>query len=161
MDEQSSKGPLSPREPSPGMAEVERSRKPEPRDRVRGYKSLTGTARKLRRCSTDAERRLWHYLRNRQLAGFKFRRQVVIGNHVVDFACLEAKLIIEADGGQHAEQQAADAARTAELERKGFRVLRFWNHEILGETESVLERILAELNDTPSPRPSPGGRGRP
>ncbi len=161
MEERSSKGSLSPRETTPGMAEVERSRKPEPRDRVRGYKSLTNTARKLRRRSTDAERRLRHYLRNRQLAGFKFRRQEVIGDYVADFVCLEAKLIIEADGGQHTEQQAADAARTAELERKGFRVLRFWNHEILGETEHVLERILAELENTPSPRPSPEGRGRP
>ncbi len=138
------KGPLSPRE----------------RDRVRGSGNLTNLARTLRALSTDAERLLWHHLRGRNLGGFKFRRQVVIEPYIVDFVCLDARLIIEADGGQHVEMIAEDAARTEFLEERGYRVLRFWNHEILTELDNVLECIhSALLMDIPSPWPSPGGRG--
>lgn len=104
---------------------------------------------------TDAERELWFHLRGRRLAGFKFRRQSVIGSHIVDFVCLEAKLVVEADGGQHADRREADEQRTAELEARGFRVIRFWNHEILTETDAVLERIRQELIGPPHPNPSP------
>jgi very-short-patch-repair endonuclease len=108
-------------------------------------------ARALRRQSSEAERTLWKYLRGHRLKGFKFRRQVIIDPYIVDFACLEARLIVEADGGQHVEQMAYDKRRTSYLESIGYRVLRFWNHEILHETQSVLERIESALNNAPSP----------
>ena len=120
---------------------------------------LKTLARKNRRNATDAERLLWRHLRGRRLAGSKFRRQTVIEPYIVDFVCLEAKLIVEADGGQHQERETEDAQRTATLESLGYRVLRFWNDEILNETEAVLERIRTVLTELPSPRPSPGGRG--
>ncbi|MCA1804433.1 MAG: DUF559 domain-containing protein [Xanthomonadaceae bacterium] len=86
-------------------------------------------------------------------------RQVVIGRYIVDFLCVEAMLIVEADGGQHLEQQAYDSERTRCLERMGYKVMRFWDHEILTEMDGVLEQIVQGLTDGPSPRPSPGGRG--
>ena len=101
--------------------------------------------RELRKSSTDAEQRLWYLLRNRRLDGFKFRRQHRIGPYFVDFVCLRARLVVEADGGQHLERASYDAARTHYLRWKGFRVLRFWNHEVLGEEEVVLEAVLKEL----------------
>lgn len=110
-------------------------------------------ARKLRRQSTDAEKLLWYHLRAHRMAGFKFRRQFIIEPYIVDFACLEAKLIVEADGGQHVTQQKEDAARTAKLERLGYRVLRFWNHEILNDTQSVLAHVHKTLTDSqPAPQ---------
>ena len=93
------------------------------------------------------------------MKGCKFRRQVVIEPYIVDFVCLEAKLIVEADGGQHADQIGYDARRTARLEGMGYRVMRYWNHEILGQLENVLEQIALALLETPSPQPSPEGRG--
>lgn len=143
MDDPEKKVPLSHRE----------------RDRVRESTNLTARARTLRRQASEAESALWKQLRGRRLMGYKFRRQVVIEPYVVDFACLEAKLIIEADGGQHGEQAAYDARRTARLEVMGYRVMRFWNHEILSERQSVLARIRSALIEAPSPPPSPEGRG--
>ena len=105
---------------------------------------------------TDAEQALWHVLRSRQLEGFKFRRQHSIGRFVVDFVCLEQKLIVEVDGGQHAGQVEADAERTAYLQDKGFRVIRFWNNEVLTEMDGVAVRLLATLTPTPLP---PAGEG--
>ncbi len=102
-------------------------------------------SRSLRRNQTDAERRLWGCLRNRQLAGVKFRRQLAIGSYIVDFCCLEIGLIIELDGGQHAEQQRYDEARTRMLEAQGFLVTRFWNNDVLRETEMVLETIRTTI----------------
>jgi very-short-patch-repair endonuclease len=102
-------------------------------------------ARKLRRSETDAEKLLWKHLRGRRLDGYKFRRQVSIGGYVADFAALEARLIIELDGGQYAERIAEDQMRTAELERFGFRVVRFWNHDVLANIDGVLEAVLQEL----------------
>ncbi|WP_377807303.1 endonuclease domain-containing protein [Azospirillum sp. A29] len=102
------------------------------------------TARRLRSTLTDAERRLWSRLRNRQLARAKFRRQFPIGPFVADFACTECKLIVEADGGQHADNPA-DERRTAWLVEQGWRVLRFWNPDILTRTDDVLATILAAL----------------
>lgn len=110
----------------------------------------------LRTNQTDAEKCLWHALRNRQLAGFKFRRQLSIPPYIVDFVCLERRLIVEADGGQHADKDVYDNARTEQLVKQGYQVLRFWNNEVLGNLEGVLNKILLELN-TPHPSPLPQG----
>jgi very-short-patch-repair endonuclease len=106
-------------------------------------------AQRLRREMTDAERKLWSTLRNRQFYGAKFRRQQPIGPFIADFVCQERQLIIEADGGQHAER-TADDRRTAFLESKGYRVLRFWNNEIVTNLPGVAEVIAAALS-TPHP----------
>ena len=106
----------------------------------------------MRHNATDAEQRLWFGLRDRQLGGFKFRRQLTIGEAVVDFCCWEERLVVEVDGGQHAEPHLRDERRTAALVEQGYRVLRFWNHEVLTETEQVLEVILRALEKGgPSP----------
>ncbi|MGV1100872.1 endonuclease domain-containing protein [Thiovibrio sp. JS02] len=102
-------------------------------------------ARTLRKKQTEAEKRLWSRLRNRQLAGYKFRRQFPIGPYVVDFACLSHSLLIEVDGEQHAGAVAYDHTRSRFLEQEGYTVLRFWNNEALAETEAVLQRIYEEL----------------
>jgi very-short-patch-repair endonuclease len=115
-------------------------------------------ARALRQSSTDAERLIWSHLRNRQLAGFKFRRQHPVGPFFADFACLEAKLIVEIDGGQHFEPEAAekDRRRTAALKNSGFDVMRFDNRQVLLETDAVLESILNQLQARhPHPNPPP------
>ncbi|OQW48056.1 MAG: DNA methylase [Proteobacteria bacterium SG_bin6] len=104
-------------------------------------------ARRLRRDATDVEQRFWLAVRDRRLGGFKFRRQVTIGPFVADFACIERRLIVELDGGQH--DQEADAARTAYLEGLGWRVRRFWNNEVVENFEGVLQVVLAELNRSP------------
>ena len=120
---------------------------------------MKSLARMLRSQMTDAERLLWHHLRARRLGGFRFRRQMVIEPFIVDFACLDVKLVVEADGGQHEEQQDRDSERTAYLESLGYRILRFWNHEILNGTQAVLERIHHELIKSPHPNPLPEGEG--
>jgi len=102
-------------------------------------------ARCLRRNMTDAEHRLWFHLRNRALLGFKFRRQAPIGPHIADFVCAERQLIVEVDGGQHGAC-VADAVRTRALQAEGYRVLRFWNNDVLLQTADVLEQILAALD---------------
>ena len=102
-------------------------------------------ARALRKNPTEAERTLWKHLRLRQLEGQKFRRQQPLGRYVVDFVCFEKKLIVELDGGQHSEQVASDADRSVWLNGQGFRVLRFWNHEVLRNIEAVKERIRQAL----------------
>lgn len=104
-------------------------------------------SRKLRSTLTDAEQLLWRHLRQKQMAGIKFRRQHPVGPYVIDFACLSAKLAIEIDGGQHAEMKSKDAQRDAFLIQKGFRVLRFWNNEVLGNIEGVMERIWATASE--------------
>ena len=103
--------------------------------------------RQLRIMLTDAERRLWGTLRGRRLRGLKFRRQHRLGPFIADFVCVEHRLVIEADGGQHAES-AGDARRTAWLEARGWRVLRFWNNDILANTESVQDAILRALRES-------------
>jgi len=103
--------------------------------------------RNLRRAQTDAEARLWQRLRDRRLGGYKFRRQHKIGTYFVDLVCSEASLIIEVDGGQHAERQSYDEARTAALEAAGYRVIRFWNDDVLKRTENVLTEILRTLSE--------------
>ena len=102
-------------------------------------------ARHLRRNSTDPERVIWKHLRNRQLDGHKFRRQQPVGSYIVDFVCMEKRLVIEVDGGQHNES-ASDVERDKWIESEGFRVIRFWNTQVLGETEAVLSVIIEALN---------------
>jgi very-short-patch-repair endonuclease len=115
-------------------------------------------ARRLRKEPTDAERKLWSALRQRQLTGFKFRRQVPIGDFVADFACLSQRLIIEVDGGQHDTNREKDAARTAWLASRGYRVVRFWNNDVLANLDGVVRTILAALHDHPPPNlPLKGG----
>jgi len=104
-------------------------------------------ARALRREQTPAEARLWSRLRSRDMAGAKFRRQVPIGPFIADFLCKELSIIVEADGGQHSDQEAYDARRTAWLESQGYRVLRFWNHAILTDTDAVMEVIGDAVHD--------------
>ena len=119
-------------------------------------------ARQLRTNSTDAERKLWRFLRTLKTQGFHFRRQVPIDRFIVDFACYSSRLIIEVDGGQHniATGQRADADRDDHLRGQSFRILRFWNHEVLRNPEGVAEVILDALNCvTPTPSPSPQGGG--
>jgi very-short-patch-repair endonuclease len=106
----------------------------------------TQFARRLRRNQTDAERVLWFHLRGRRLAGLKFNRQVPIDRFVVDFVCRDAKLIIELDGGQHDEGRARDTNRTEVLEAMGYIVLRFWNNDVLRNTDGVLEEVLRMIN---------------
>jgi very-short-patch-repair endonuclease len=113
-------------------------------------------ARSLRETPTDAESLLWYHLRDRRLANFKFRRQRPIGPYFADFACIEAKLIVELDGGQHVEAAGYDENRTRFIEAQGYRVLRFWNNEVLAQTDAVRERILLALQeDNPHPNPLP------
>ena len=110
--------------------------------------------RHLRKNPTEAERRLWHCLRQKQFGDFKFRRQHPFENYVIDFVCLEAKLAVEVDGGQHAEQQQDDALRTRTLTDAGFKVLRFWNNEVMQDIEAVKESIWLALQERKDPSPS-------
>jgi very-short-patch-repair endonuclease len=103
-------------------------------------------ARELRKNMTEAERILWRSLRLRQIRGYKFRRQQPIGKYIVDFVCLEKRLIIEVDGGQHSEQIAYDSERDAWLKSQGFGILRFWDNQVLKETEAVNEIIVEVLS---------------
>ena len=119
----------------------------------------TARARQLRKDSTRAESILWKHLRNRQLEGHKFRRQVPLGQYILDFVCFERRLIVEIDGGHHQGQAAYDDERTKWLESQGFRVLRFWNNDVLGHPDGVAQAILEALG-VPSPRRG-GGPGSP
>ena len=111
--------------------------------------------RTLRNNMSDAEQALWNLLRGRQIYGLKFRRQHPFGDFILDFVCLENKLVIEVDGGQHGQQAGYDESRTQELQAAGFHVLRFWNNEILKEIEAVREKIwLAVQELQPHPPPS-------
>jgi len=106
-------------------------------------RQISPHAARLRREMTDAERVVWDRLRNRQLEGFKFRRQASIGTFVVDFLCAERSLIVEIDGGQHTAER--DTARSQYLEAQGYRILRFWNHDVFEALDGVLETIVSEL----------------
>ena len=106
---------------------------------------LQARAKNLRQNMSEAETRLWHHLRAGRLNGYKFRRQQPMGNYIVDFVCVTPKLIIEADGGQHAEQAEYDHDRSRYLNGLGFTVLQFWNDEILRQTDDVLAEILRVL----------------
>jgi very-short-patch-repair endonuclease len=118
-------------------------------------------ARQLRRAETDAERTLWLQLRDRRLGGWKFRRQAPVGPYVLDFLCADGRLIVELDGGQHAERCVEDRQRTRTLEAMGYLVLRFWNTDVLTNMSGVLEVIAATLSparrEPPHPAPLPSG----
>ena len=124
-------------------------------------------ARQLRKNMTDAERRLWGVLRCEQLKGFKFRRQTAIGDFVVDFVCFSRKLIVELDGGQHNEELAKtyDANRSEWLNSQGFRVVRFWNHEVFENLYGITDVIWKSLEESdqplvPPPSPTLPAEGR-
>jgi very-short-patch-repair endonuclease len=120
-------------------------------------------ARHLRVNQTEAEKRLWYHLRNRQICGAKFRRQAPIGRYIVDFVCFEYMVIIELDGGQHASPTRYDERRTAWLKSQGFEIVRFWNNEVMENMDGVWQRIVEELTGrasvacTPHPDPLPQG----
>ena len=113
--------------------------------------NLISFAKKLRNNLTDAEKRLWYFLRTKQVSGLKFRRQAPIGPYIVDFVCFPKKLVIELDGGQHAEiwHKEKDAKRDAWLASQGFTVLRFWDNEVLQNMEGVGEKIIKTLSPSP------------
>jgi very-short-patch-repair endonuclease len=118
---------------------------------------LRTRARELRNNPTDAERTLWGQLRLWQLDGYKFRRQQPLGRYIVDFVCLEKRVVVELDGGQHGDQ--ADTERDDWLRAQGFVVLRFWNHDVLKNIDAVKEQVYQTLRNTPYLNPSPqGGR---
>ena len=107
----------------------------------------------LRQNMTDAEQSMWRQLRGRRLAGFKFKRQWSLGPYVVDFCCIERRLVVEIDGGQHSV--GGDAARTAHLNSMGYRVVRFWNNDVLRNMDGVLISLVGELHPGPHPDPLP------
>ena len=118
---------------------------------------INGIAKTLRKDLTDSERELWKYLRAKRLGGLKFRRQEPIGNYIVDFVCYEKRLVIEVDGGQHAQEKKKDAVRDGWLREQGFKVIRFWDSEVLTNILGVLELVGESV--TPAPDPSRQGRG--
>lgn len=122
--------------------------------------SLVARARTLRRDQTELEKSLWSLLRDRRLAAYKFKRQHPIPPYIVDFVCLDRRVIVELDGGQHAAQEEYDSKRDAFLTAQGYRILRFWNNELSENPEGVLSRLIETLGVAPSPQPSPrGGEG--
>ncbi|MGN6388857.1 MAG: endonuclease domain-containing protein [Burkholderiaceae bacterium] len=108
----------------------------------------------MRKNQTDAEKRFWMAVRNRQVSQLKFRRQVALGKYIVDFVCFERGLIIELDGGQHADNVEYDCERTRWLEQQGFHVLRFWNNDVMSNLEGVLATVV-ERTGNPLTQPSP------
>src|SRR5690242_14717522 len=133
--------------PSPLAGEGAERKK---REAGEGSRSLTKTARKLRSRMTDAERKLWFALRDRRFEAFKFRRQVPIGAYIADFICFDSRLVLEVDGGHHADSKR-DERRDRWLAENGFRVVRFWNNDVLSNLEGVLTLLAAELSGTPHP----------
>jgi very-short-patch-repair endonuclease len=115
------------------------------RERVGVRAVAKDKARALRGQMTEAETLLWQHLRSRRFQDVKFRRQRPLGPYILDFVCLEAGLVIEVDGGQHVEQALYDQQRTASIEHAGLRVIRFWNHDVLNDTDAVLETIWHTL----------------
>ena len=145
-------GELQPKPSSP-LAGEEGARARQRVGRRGGRRNLLPNAKRMRRQPTEAERKLWALLRAKRLLGWKFKRQEQIGDFIVDFVCFSARLIVEADGSQHAES-LGDEARNEYLESQGFRILRFWNNDILANPEGVLTALLAALGP-PLPNPSP------
>jgi very-short-patch-repair endonuclease len=119
----------------------------------------TKRAQQLRNNATDQERLLWLELRKRRFGGYKFSRQIPVGPFICDFICRCARLVVELDGGQHSANVECDAARTRFIGSAGYRVLRFWNHEVTGNLDGVLLTIEAELRVGPPPAPLPVGEG--
>ena len=134
--------------PSPLAGEGQAAQRP-----GRGGDMLLDRAKAMRRNPTEAERRLWLILRSHRLAGFKFKRQQSLGNYIVDFVNFERRLIVEADGSQHAEN-AYDETRDAWLKSQDFRVLRLWNNDILRDTQAVADAIWHALHQALPPLPA-------
>ncbi|CCW19355.1 protein of unknown function DUF559 [Sphingobium indicum BiD32] len=124
----------------------------------KGYARPTARARDLRNNATDAERVLWQAINARKVSGIRFNRQVPIGPFICDFVARSIGLVIEVDGGQH--EDAVDAARTRYIEAQGFRVIRFWNNDVLGNLDGVIKDIMRVVADMPSPDPSRKREGR-
>ena len=118
---------------------------------------LTAITKNLRKRPTEAEKLLWRRLRVKQMEGLKFRRQQPIDNYVVDFVCFDKRLVIEVDGGQHAVEKQKDVRRDNYLRKHGFKVLRFWNNEVLQNIEGVLGEIRKNCLNSPHPNPLPQG----
>ena len=115
----------------------------------------TVRARTLRQNMTEAETRVWRMLRAHRINGHKFRRQVPIGRYIVDFVCQEARLAVEIDGGQHDHSSPRETERSDLLQNQGYRILRFWNNDVLANPDGVLETIVNELAAPPPPSPPP------
>jgi very-short-patch-repair endonuclease len=113
--------------------------------------TLLDNAKSLRRTMTDTEQKLWYHLRAHRFMGLKFKRQKPMGLYVVDFVCMERKLVIELDGGQHADNREYDQQRDAWLSSQGYTVLRFWNNQLTENMDGVLEQIRLTLSPVPSP----------
>lgn len=148
---------------SPPQAGERSTKNPSPTggagERARAKRVSQGRAKGLRNNQTNAERRLWYHLRAHRFFGLKFKRQKPIGSFIVDFICMEQSLVVEVDGGQHSERSSYDAKRDRWLQSQGWTILRFWNDEVLKETESVLESIrIAALSPTPLPQAGEGTR---
>jgi very-short-patch-repair endonuclease len=122
--------------------------------------NLKTIAKELRKRSTETERLLWKYLRLKQLGGLKFRRQQPVDNYIVDFVCFEKRIIIEIDGGQHSVEKQKDRARDNCLVKQGYKVLRFWNNEVLTNIEGVLEMIRKNCLKHPPLNPLPSREGK-
>jgi very-short-patch-repair endonuclease len=120
----------------------------------KGYSRPTARSRELRQNATPAERKLWQHIRNRQLGGVRFNSQFPIGQFICDFVSRGHRLVIEIDGGQHAAACEYDLRRTRFLSAQGYRVIRFWNSDVLDNIDGVLSVILRELDNMPSPGPS-------
>ena len=133
-----------------------------PGERVKGRKmseaKILTNAKALRTHQTEAEQRLWYHLRAHRFMDLKFKRQKPMGRYIVDFVCVERQLIIELDGGQHAEQVKYDQHRDLWLRKQGYTILRFWNNEVMQQLEGVLEKIRLTLALSPDPSPI-NGRG--
>ncbi len=155
---------------TPPHQEITTASTPSPRLRGEGWgeghihhrdaeleEKLKGYARELRASATDAEQKIWYLLRNRNFLGYKFRRQHPIGNYILDFYCPDAKLAIELDGSQHAENEKYDRQRSEILQADGIKVLRFWNNDVLRNTEAVLMQLANALPLTPALSPQAGG----
>jgi very-short-patch-repair endonuclease len=139
--------------PSPLAGEGKLSRS-DSRERGRRISKLRGHAKDMRSEPTEVEHRVWQILRAKRFAGYKFRRQVPLDFYIADFVCFQERLIIELDGGQHAEA-ARDERRDAYLISQGFRVLRIWNTDLFKNEEGVAQLILSALRSPPLPNPSP------
>lgn len=131
---------------------------PSPRKRGEGLgeRGMLRNAKALRSNQTEAEQRLWYHLRAHRFMGLKFKRQKPIGRYIVDFVCLERRLIIELDGGQHTGQSVQDQRRDAWLRSRGYTVLRFWNNDVMQQMEGVLEQIRLSLSPALSRRAGEG-----
>jgi very-short-patch-repair endonuclease len=127
---------------------------------VSGVNRIITLGKALRKRPTDAEQLLWRYLKMKQMEGLKFRRQQPIDNYIVDFVCFENRIIIEVDGGQHAAENHKDRERDSYLQQLGFKVLRFWNNEVLQNTNGVLETIRRNCLSHPPLNPLPSREGK-